>query len=376
MVKQFTLLKQFTQGSNKGFTLLELLVTLVVASVITGLALKLIVDQRQLFLNDQSRTQVNQNLRASLDLVGADIKQAGERLTTSTLPVVKIINGSATDPKVPDELVLQRLVIAESLPVCKTVTIGTTTSEIEVSQKGGAGLCNASFSSSTATLPITLSQWKDSRCSKDGAPTTCRTVNVDRTITSKKCVEEKDGTDKECMWAYIYDPDTNKGEFFLYGFESPKDTPDTATNTYRVHRVDGEAWKNTYPYAVLSATNPTNPILYIMEERKYSLSPDNVLQLTLNGQANGQTSTNFLVDGQSSPIRLVNQLDNFQVQALMQSGNTPLTRDNFNNTAIDNWKQLKAVKISFTAKNPASSSTKVSNLTVSAQFFPRNVSSK
>ncbi|KJH72235.1 hypothetical protein UH38_07270 [Aliterella atlantica CENA595] len=370
-------MKQFTQSSNKGFTLLELLVTLVVASVITGLALKLIVDQRQLFLNDQSRTQVNQNLRASLDLVGADIKQAGERLTTSTLPVVRVINGSATDPNVPDELVLQRLVIAESLPVCKTVTTGTTTSEIEVSQKGGAGLCNASFSSPTATLPITLNQWKDSRCAKDGTSACARAIDVNRATVSNRCVEEKDGTDKECVWAYIYDPDTNRGEFFLYGFESPKDTPDTPTNAYRVHRVDGEAWKNTYPYGVLSSTNPTNPTLYILEQRRYRLK-DNVLELILNEQIPppSKSTSDFLVDNQTSPIRLVNQLSNFQVKALMQSGNTPLTREDFNNTAIDDWKQLKAIKIDVTAINPAPNSTKVPNLTVSAQFFPRNVSSK
>lgn len=371
MVKQFILLKQFTQSSNKGFTLLELLVTLVIASIISGLALKLIVDQRQLFLNSQVRTQVNQNLRASLDLVGTDIKQAGERLTTSTLPVVKVIDGASGAS---DELVLQRLVIAESLPVCQTVTSGTTTSTIEVSQRGGVGLCSASFSSPTATLPITLSQWQVSRCAKDSTPACARTANVNRGTTSSRCAEEKDGTDKECLWAYIYNPVNKIGEFFVYGFEDPKDIPNTATNTYRVHRVDGGTWINTYTY---SSTSATNPILYILEQRRYKLidnensTGDKILELTLNDQ----TSSDFLVDKQTSPIKLVNQLSNFQVQALMQDDTS---EDGFNDTLppSDDWKQIKAVKIDITAKDPASGSIKVPNLTVSAQFFPRNVSSK
>jgi len=378
MVKQFILLKQFIHDSNKGFTLLELLVTLVVASIITGLALKLIVDQRQLFLNDQIRTQTNQNLRASLDLVGADIKQAGERLTTSTLPVIKIINGATADD--PDELVLQRLIIDQILPVCQTVTKNTTQSTIEVAQRGGVGLCNASFSSPTDILPISLNQWKDSRCVRDGIPGCARTTNINRVTTTNRCAEEKDGIDRECLWAYIYDPANNRGEFFLYGFEDPKDTPNTSTNTYRIHRVDGGTWQNTYTY---SNTSATNPILYILEERRYRLvangSDDKVLELTINQQ----TSPNFLVDKQTSPIRLVNQLSNFKVQALMQNNITPSPRVNFNNPAslptapaVDDWKQIKAIEIKVTARNTAPNSTKVSNPTSSAKFFPRNISSK
>jgi len=369
MVKQFILLKQFTQNSNKGFTLLELLVTLVVASVITGLALKLIVDQRQLFLNDQSRTQVNQNLRASLDLVGTDIKQAGERLTTSTLPVVRVIDGASGAS---DELVLQRLVIAETLPVCQTVTSGNTNPIVVSSKAIASGICSFSDGNGN-TLPDNLDQWKDSRCNiiPVTKPNCTRTTNINRATVSNRCDEEKDGTDKECLWAYIYDPVNKVGEFFVYGFESPNAT----NNIYRVHRVDSGSWQNTYTYAAASATNP---ILYILEQRRYQLVPngspgstDKVLQLTLNNQ----TSSDFLVDNQTSPIRLVNQLSNFQVKALMQDDTE---EDGFNDTAppSDDWKQLKAIKIDVTAINPAPNSTKVPNLTVSARFFPRNVSSK
>ncbi len=368
MVKQFILLKQFTQSSNKGFTLLELLVTLVVASVITGLALKLIVDQRQLFLNDQSRTQVNQNLRASLDLVGTDIKQAGERLTTSALPVVQVFNGASGAS---DQLILQRLIVAETLPVCQTVTSGNTNPIVVSSKAIASGICSFSDGNGN-TLPDNLDRWRDSRCAEDGTLACARATNIDRATVSNRCDEEKDGTDKECLWAYIYDPVNKVGEFFVYGFESPRDATNTANNIYRVHRVDNINWQRTYTYNAASATNP---ILYILEQRRYELvdngSTDKVLQLTINNQ----TSSNFLVDGQTSPIRLVNQLADFQVKALMQDDTL---EDSFNDTSppSDDWKLLKAIKIDVTAINPAPNSTKVPNLTVSAQFFPRNVSSK
>lgn len=64
----------------------------------------LIVDQRKLFVEDQNRSQINQNLRAAIDLVGTDVKQTGERLVGNTqFPVVRVVDGGGI---VPDELVL------------------------------------------------------------------------------------------------------------------------------------------------------------------------------------------------------------------------------------------------------------------------------
>ena len=358
MNKQFIQLKQFTRDSNKGFTLLELLIALIVSSIILGLSLKLIVDQRQFFVQDQTRAQVNQNLRAPMDLVGTDIKQVGERLVGNTqLPVVKIINGGTG----PDELVLQRKVIDQVLPVCQS-TISGTQSTIDVSVKGASGNCTFS-DGNTNGWPDNLEQWRNSRCSKDGNTVCDRTANV----TNDGCLEQG-GTDRECLWAYIYDPVNKRGEFFLYAFEAP----DTSNNIYRIYRAPSAIGSNnTWQYTYTSNADPTkNPVIYILEERDYKLvdNPnnsgvgDNVLQLILN---------------QKNTINLVNQLANFKVSALMLSGTT---NNDFNNPAIPasagNWQQIQAVNLSITSKDPSQGIINVHNLSATSQFYPRNAGSK
>lgn len=370
MVKQFMKLKQFIRDSNEGFTLIELLVTLVIASIVLGLSLSLIVQQRKLFVEDKARTQVNQNLRVVADLVGADIKQAGERLVGNTqLPVVKVIDGGAGAPKPPDQLILQRKVIDQILPVCQTITAGTSQSTIDVSVKGATGDCTFS-DGNIDTWPDNLEQWQDSRCSKDNNNVCNRTANV----ANDTCVEQAESaTDRECLWAYIYDPVNNRGEFFLYAFEAPRDTPDTTNNRHRIYRAPSataskNTWLNTYTYN--AAAPASNPLLYILEERSYSLvnnpnlAGDKILRLVLNRQT-------------TTPITLVNQLSNFQVQVVTPGSPNDVVLEEFNptNTITNNWQQIKSIDVTFKPNLPPGSIQK-SDLELSAKFFPRNAGSR
>lgn len=374
-------LKQFIRDSNEGFTLVELLVTLVIASIVLGLSLSLIVQQRKLFVEDKARTQVNQNLRVIADIVGTDIKQAGERLVGNTqLPVVRVIDGGGpVGAPLPDQLILQRKVIDQILPVCQTITAGTTQSTIDVSVKGGTGDCTFSDGNLATWSPDNLEEWQDARCSKDNNTVCNRTANV----ANDSCAEQAESaTDRECLWAYIYNPGTNKGEFFLYSFEAPRDNPDTVTNRYRIYRAPSATaskniWLNTYTYN--PATPASNPLLYILEERSYSLvdNPnlvgDKILRLVLNRQ--------------TTPITLVNQLKNFQVQ-VVTLGATPTSPDlmpnafnptidifNPTETITNNWQQIKSINITFKPNLPPGS-IQNNNLDLSAKFFPRNAGSR
>lgn len=381
MVKRFIPLKQFIRDSNKGFTLLELLVALVIASIVLGLALKLIVDQRKLVVADQARTQINQNLRASIDLVGTDIKQAGERLAGNTqLPVVQVINGGVSGGVyLPDELVLQRKGIDETLPVCKTITAGSVTSmtsTIDVSFDPGNAICPFSKAVPTDTLPVNVKQWQKARCSKDGNNICDNNPVTPNTNKANDICLEQGGTDNECLWAYIYDPTNNRGEFFLYALE---DSYLSGSQTrYRIYRTPSatavnNTWQYTYTYTAPTVANPNpiNPVLYILEERRYrlannpSITGDKVLELILNQQTR-------------TPIRLVNQLSNFQVDPLMIPPLSTTSPGSFNQTTPfgDNWQKLQAIKISLTARNPSQGAINVPNLNISAQFFPRNAASK
>ncbi len=73
---------------DRGYSLVEILIALGIGVLILGLLLTITLANRRLYVLDQSRTASNQNLRAALDLVVTDIRQAGERLPADFPAVV------------------------------------------------------------------------------------------------------------------------------------------------------------------------------------------------------------------------------------------------------------------------------------------------
>ncbi len=109
--------KARTLTSNKGFTLIELIVGMVITTIIGGLALTFFVNSSQMFRADKNNIETNQNLSAILDIIGNDIKQAGEQITDSNFPVVQIIpvGGNSKASKI-----IIRRSLAETLPYVLT----------------------------------------------------------------------------------------------------------------------------------------------------------------------------------------------------------------------------------------------------------------
>ena len=91
-----------------------------VTGVIATATLTIALSTRGMFETDQHRTTVNQNLRAGIDLLGIDVRQAGERLTFDA-PAVQIVDGSGGAS---DTLVLRRNMLDYVLPVCKDILGG------------------------------------------------------------------------------------------------------------------------------------------------------------------------------------------------------------------------------------------------------------
>jgi len=375
-----------------------------VASIILGFALKFIVDQRKFFVEDRTRTQIYQNLRTAMDLVGTDIRQAGESLPANpppwnSLPVVQVNNGASGTP---DELVLQRkepewreLV---GLPVCRTINAGAATganSTIDVSiDFSPANTSDCQYNNNDAdAFPDNLQPWRDARCNRDGTAGCVAGSRVVTAIEPKSLMtndictaQGSTGTGaKECLWAYIYDPVNQRGEFFHYAFE---DSYVSGTRTrYRIYRAPSStrnSWQYTYTYTAPTAANPNpiNPIIYILEERRYRLinnpdiAGDKVLELTLlNQDATESTNTFRLVD----PIRIANQLSNFQlmVNAITNpttGATTPLDSFPVTNPTAYNWQNrtLKSIRVDLTAINPSSDAITVPNTQLNTEFFPRN----
>jgi hypothetical protein len=409
----------------RGITTLELIVASVVALGILSIVLGAISEQRRQVLGDRTRAGVNDNLRIASDMIGQDVKQAGELLEADfNLPGVSIIPGANTGD--PSTLVLQRQLLAQKLPVCQSITAGTATNAIDISVVSNTALtpssyANCPYSYTPPAAPATsepsttlisllptdnLRQWRNYRCTADG-PGAANTDPCTRTnyVSSTSC-KQFGGVDAECTWAFMYDPVNKRGEFFLYSFE---DTATCSTSSLssrtcqRIWRADGNAWQNSYTYDPNGATSQ-QPQLYILEERRYSLTADTnttrnddfILQLSVNRQP---------------ALRIANQLSSFQVRGKLPNDSTKRPSEStctsetttansclvssFNLTSgqpainsqisatplLPNWQYLQNIQITLSSINPNPQFLPGANnnpniLSLTSEFLPRNTASR
>ncbi|RTH13645.1 prepilin-type cleavage/methylation domain-containing protein [Thermus scotoductus] len=231
---------------GRGFTLAELLVALGIGGLLLGLLLSTTLGNRRLYVLDQSRTAVNQNLRAALDILVADIRQAGERLP-GDFPAVEVRNGN--------ELVLRRNLLDVSLAVCDQNGINGNQDNIPVADKNPPPNATPAYLDACAFRDTNgnryddrIEIWQSYSCNSDGVP---------------GC---NNGNRREAVRAYIYDPVNKRGEWFEYDAEDGSGV--------KIHKGNNERWQNSY--------GPLSR-LYILEERRYYLE-GGILKLAENGQ--------------------------------------------------------------------------------------------
>lgn len=228
---------------------------------ITGAALSLSLSSRKLYEADEARTRLNQKLRTGLDMVGADLRQAGERLPDD-FPAIEIVDGAAGAS---DELILRRNLLDVVLPLCEDHT--TPDNRIYIADAttpapGCAPLPDDDFDG----WPDNLGAWRAYRLANGGA-----------------------------LRIYIYDPVNRRGEYL----------------NYRVEDAPGlfiRRWLGTWQFNYLVANQCR---IYILEERRYRLSAD-LLQLVIN--AAGQPFN--VVDGVEGFQALANFQDGTQQASL------------------------------------------------------------
>lgn len=409
---KFSQLKQ-----TQGFTLIELLVAAIVSSAILGVSLALINTQRHQFLSDQNRSQANQNLRAAIDLIGADIKIAGELLDGSqNLPVIQLLDGTGVDGATNehDRLILQRKLIAASLTTCADISASSSTRDIVVATKAvlptesNCGFQvdedngNASGKAADAIID-SLNDFRDYRCSA-GTTDGCDNNRTTLPANAAAC-------DDECTVALILNPTNGNNELFYYtneGCEDDSSGTDCAKHIAyandNTNPNDHEVIRNVVNGIPLESSNwqydyPAGSLIYIFEERKYSFDDDTgILNLTLNREDEWNEPSATTSNGQ--PLQLVNQLDDFQVQVGESddddndSTTAPIivSRDEFNtavaSTSYVDWRRVHRVRVSLSASNPSQSDLvnlprggcngqpNTPGLCLSSEFFPRNSLSK
>jgi len=245
--------------AETGFTLVELLVALMVGTLLMGVALTITLSTRRGYAADQGRVRVNQQLRSSLDLVGVQIRQAGERLPFD-FPALEVHDGA---DGAPDELILWRNLLDDVLPLCATLPNGGTGTDVRAAEGAGPPQgCNALPDDDGDGFPDNIGRWRAFRDSRGGS-----------------------------VWAYVYNPVDRLGEYFLYD--------DDGTTSNFLHRGDGGAWAREYDVDQQAR-------IYLLEQRRYGLD--------------GGTLNFELDQGNGDRIHLSSNITDFQVRAVLDDG--------------------------------------------------------
>jgi prepilin-type N-terminal cleavage/methylation domain-containing protein len=116
----------FRQGNQtQGFTLIELLIGMSLTTIVAALALQAIVRTQSSFNTDQKTVETSQKISSVLDVVGRDVRQAGELLVEANFPIIQVkplANGGSS-------LIIYRA-LSEPISICKDYVSGTATSEL------------------------------------------------------------------------------------------------------------------------------------------------------------------------------------------------------------------------------------------------------
>lgn len=224
-----------------GFTVLELLVASAIGLTILTIVLSSFMANRRVVKYDLERTALNQNVRSALDIMGINIRLAGENLPSS-FPAIEVIDGGAN----PDELILRRNLFDEVLKLCQSVSAGSSTDFF--------------FAIAGVTSGCIYSD---------------QTQNVS---TWQQYLTDEGGLAQ----AFVYDPANDVGEFFEF------DNLLDGTTELSLELAPGESWDNLYPVGQSAG--------YILEQWHFYMQDDLLMMEINEDTANANRITFGLTD--------------------------------------------------------------------------------
>jgi prepilin-type N-terminal cleavage/methylation domain-containing protein len=228
-------IRHFQNSGERGFTLLELLVTLFISAIILDLIAKALPFQSDRYLEDMARTRVQQNLRGALDVVSMNVRQAGENFDV-LFPALLLSTTSGAST-----LTLRRKLLHEVPTICKAIVAGNT--KIYVSSSA-TGSISPDCLHTNIVASNTVGAWSAYRATQGGS-----------------------------LWVYLYDRVGKTGEFVNYLNEGTQADP-----TY------GDTIDYLQTSAVAHAYPTISTSVYVIEEALFKLdATSKTLQLFWNG---------------------------------------------------------------------------------------------
>ncbi len=339
--------------SERGFTLVELLVSLFIGLFVISLAFFGSVLNRQIFVQDKARSDITQTLRLPLDTLGNDIKQAGEGIGTSdpNFPVVLLTSN-------PTRLTIRRQLLPTSIPVCRDIVAGTNDPVVVLDNNGGDPLigCEIGAISDTDTNGWP-DAWDEIQKFRDFRLTKGNTVR-----------------------AFIYNGN-GEGDFFDYQNEKTFAADDTEISDpiasaglveYTTLDANSATWTNNY-------LADSSSRIYLLEERRYQLD--------------ASTNTLQLVTDDSEDLSITNNIGVLEVEIVVEQDGTehtctvlpPVVPEDCDPVLTNtySWSQIKAIDVMLqvVADSPAALALQTNcpdpddceALQLRRRFVPRNV---
>ncbi|WP_309743179.1 prepilin-type N-terminal cleavage/methylation domain-containing protein [Chamaesiphon sp. OTE_20_metabat_361] len=370
MAIKYTIWKVLIRNFSRGFTLIELIVGLLIMSIVGGLAMNAFIAASKDFNEDKKDIESSQNLSAILEIIGNDIKQAGEQINRNSFPTIEISSNTVSGSIITESsTVVIRRALTQALTLCATIPANTTPTELIVAdntQTATSPNCNPLPLQLDTSLPKLSSSLRDVRNYR------CKLDNINGVYTSTTsdfCQTPKSSPDLEKVRAAVFDSADN---FRVFNYTD--DAVVTADTKFKIV-IDSLASQAT-------ASAIGSPI-YLIEERVYKLDNDGILKMSIDGgsfQPLIKGVTKFKVSARLYSDTTTKAINTAPANACADNANYACT---FNaSTANYNWRNLAGVKVELrsrydsTGRGATPSTDDINKLTAAAEFFPRNVLSK
>jgi prepilin-type N-terminal cleavage/methylation domain-containing protein len=191
MVPKYTILKVIIQNfsrtdkASKGFTLIELIVGLSIMLIVGGLAMNALIQASISFNKDKKSIDSSQSMSAILEIIGNDIRQAGEGINDSNFPTIEFKVDTAstantalnvTNPQ-KSSIVTIRKSVSPQLTLCQNIPGDGTAlpGQINVADTTGSADTNCKFTAAAPTLfppsGVTISPFSTLISTRESMPT-------------------------------------------------------------------------------------------------------------------------------------------------------------------------------------------------------------
>jgi prepilin-type N-terminal cleavage/methylation domain-containing protein len=162
MVPKYTILKVIIQSfskldkSNKGFTLIELIVSMSIILIVGGLAMSALVQSSISFNKDKKNIDSSQSLSAVLEVIGSDIRQSGENINDPNFPVIEFVANTETGSMPNSSKIIVRRALTTRLTLCDPLFTPTATSIIVADNLPATVTASSNCDIGTAASPLSV----------------------------------------------------------------------------------------------------------------------------------------------------------------------------------------------------------------------------